>query len=105
MKNNDSGLFRIFDILAKIFAVIALLAIIVQNLAAFSWMPAQVITVANYILSYATIILAGLTALELGTKHGWFLTIIILLVIALALIPRFIPSVWEKILNALGISA
>ncbi len=102
-----TGLSKLFDFLAKLFAFVVLGAMIFQNLVGLGWFGdgeilVTIAKVAHYVLIYAAIGLAALTALEFSTNHGFFLTLIILVIIAVALIPSFFPSVWKQILDFIG---
>lgn len=102
-----TGLSKLFDLLAKLFAFAVLAAMIFQNCVGLGWFGdgevlVTISKVAHYILIYAAIGLAALTALEFSSNHGLVLTIIILVIIAVALIPSFFPSVWEQILGFFG---
>ncbi|MEG1706056.1 MAG: hypothetical protein RR291_00995 [Clostridia bacterium] len=103
MSEGKGGLSKVFDVLGKIVAIVVLIAMAFKTIVGLGWLnavPADIMqtiaTVVNYVLTYGALVLAGIIALEFGTKHGIILTVIILVLLALVVIPQFFPEVWAK---------
>lgn len=106
-KKEKTGLSKLFDFLAKVFAIAVLAAMMFQNCVGLGWFGdgetlVTIAKIAHYVLVYAAIGLAALTALEFGTNHGFLTTLVVLILIALAVVPSFFPDVWSQILNLIG---
>jgi hypothetical protein len=108
-ENGKLGLYKIFDILAKILAIVVLLAFIFQNIVGLGWLDsllgenlAEVAKYAVLITSYSGLALAILVALEFGTKHNFIIFLIVLVIVALVVIPIFFTDLWSKIVEMVG---
>ncbi len=108
-KEGNLRLYKIFDGLSKIAAIIVLLAFIFRNIVGLGWLDgvlgnnlAEVTKYVIYILNYAGLALAILVALEFGTKHNFIVFLIVLVIIALVVIPIFFTNLWSKIVEMVG---
>lgn len=106
MSEKEGGISKLFDILAKIGAIAVLLAMgfetIVALIVKFGGtidpdVLSGIANVVNYILTFGALGLAGLVALEFGTKHNFIIFIIVVVIIALVIIPRFFPDLWAEL--------
>jgi uncharacterized membrane protein len=104
------GLYKLFDALAKIAAVAFLLALAMDTITSllFYWnvqIPVETLAtikqVADYVLLYGGLVMAGLVALEFGFKHNLVFLIIILVLLALVILPQFFPEVWKSVEQAI----
>lgn len=114
MANRDEGgLSKLFDILAKLAAIIFLLAASFETIVVLvtALFPAAAGTMASIktfvdqyiplIMTFGGLVLAGLVALEFGSKNFIFF-ILILVLLALNIIPRFFNDWWLGILQSIG---
>ncbi len=110
MAEEKRGIYKLFDALSKIAAILFLLALAVDTITSllFYWgveIPAETLatikTFANYILLYGGLVMAGLVALEFGFKHNFIFLIIILVLLALVVLPQFFPEVWDSVEKAI----
>ena len=101
----ESGLGKLFDTLAKLAAVVVLLAMAFGTILDLGWLnwiedPELIITIAEYavtIAAYGGLIMASLVALEFGFKKGGILLILMIIIVALVVLPTFFGDLWEQI--------
>lgn len=108
MAEEKGGLYRLFDVLAKIVAIVVLLSMGYHNIVALlnAWgvaIPENVASMINtaipIITEWGVLVLAGLVTLEFGFKHNLVTIIIALVVLALVILPRFFPDIFEQLQN------
>lgn len=111
MAEEKGGLYKLFDGLSKLVGIVFLLAWAFKTITGllFYWgveIPVETLNliemvIADYILPYGGLAMAGLVALEFGFKTNIVFLIIVLVLLALCILPRFFPEVWDKVEEAI----
>ena len=106
MAEEKGGLYKLFDVLSKLAGIVVLLAMGYQNIVALlnAWgvvIPENIATMINtalpIITEWGVLVLAGLVVLEFGFKHNLVTIIIALVILALVVVPRFFPDIFEQL--------
>lgn len=107
MSDKEGGLSKLFDGLAKLVAIVVLLAIGLQAIFALlahfsvdiSSVSDTITGIAAVVLQWAALVLAGLVAMEFATKHNFIVFIIVAAILALAIIAMFFMADFQAFLG------
>lgn len=105
--SEDNGKEALFNMIGRLIAIVMLAIYVVRIVNVYVPFLPETGTIAdimNSIMVYAPLALVVATTLETGSKRGFVIQLVLLILCAAVVIFQFFPGVWESFTGYVGLS-